>query len=127
MAEDIRGPHAVTSEEIDVDTVRVVLIIPGLEVEKRFLGSAHPKKGTVVDVQFGDSTLEVKADVKDKKGQVIKYEFKVCQLPGLINKDKCKTEYKKEQIILTLVKNEDFRNSWAVVLSKNGLEQAADD
>ncbi|KAL5007509.1 hypothetical protein ScPMuIL_007338 [Solemya velum] len=123
----VRSPQAVTSEEMNLSTIRVVLIIPGIQVKKRyrFLGPSVPSKETDVSITFGTQSLQVSADVTNKRGAVTKFKYNVKKLPGEILKDKCKTEYKKDQIVLTLVKAEEL--SWAVQLSRSGLEQEVDE
>ncbi|VDI28305.1 Hypothetical predicted protein [Mytilus galloprovincialis] len=120
--EEFRIP-TVTAEEIDLTTIRAVVIIPDLEVTSKVFGAAKPKKNATVVPKFENNSFEVTAVVK-KKEKENKFRYTVKKLPGDIVPEKCKTEYKKEQVILLLHKAEE--SSWAVQLSKRGLEQAED-
>lgn len=112
-------------ESADLTKVIVKLVIPNLTMQKSLFGHPKPKPGVSdVDVKFDTQSLEVTAAVTFK-GNTTKYHYKVNKLPGVIHPDKCTIEYKKEQIILTLIKQEV--STWAVMLSKNGLEQAPSD
>ncbi|XP_053384909.1 uncharacterized protein LOC123536380 [Mercenaria mercenaria] len=101
--------------------VTVTLVIPNLAVEKKLFGAAKPKPGeSEVDVKFDTTSLEVNAAVT-KKGKTTKYHYKVNKLPGEIDPDQCKVEYKKEIVILTMGKTDT--TTWAVKM-RNGLDQA---
>ncbi|XP_067654802.1 uncharacterized protein [Haliotis asinina] len=118
MAE-ARLPNAVTSEELDLKTVRVVLVVEGLEVEP-----PGDIKNADVNVDFKETSFCVQAEVHRKKG-VVKYKQVIKKLPGEIDREKCTYKFKKDQIILDLKKKEEC--SWAVQLSTSGLEQASSD
>ncbi|ESO93783.1 hypothetical protein LOTGIDRAFT_228559 [Lottia gigantea] len=113
----------VTSEDIDLTTARVALVVTGLQITKGIFKKAKPKNGTV-DVVFGERSFEVTAEIKGKNGVPKIYKQTIKKLPGLIDKDACTVDYKKDQVILTLKKEEE--GSWAVQLSQSGLEQSDD-
>ena len=113
----------VTAEEIDLTTIRSVVLIPDLEVSLKLFGAAKPKKNVTVTTKFETNSLEVTA-VVTKNEKENKFRYSVKKLPGDIVPEKCKTEYKRGQVILNLHKAEE--SSWAVQLSKRGLEQAED-
>ncbi|XP_048731215.1 uncharacterized protein LOC125648280 [Ostrea edulis] len=122
MATDTRIP-TVAAEEIDLSTVRVVVIIPELTVKSPLFGAKEPSKNCTVEITPETRSLQVSVDIKEKDGKVIKYAYKANKLPGDIDTN-CKTEYKKGQVILILKKKEEY--SWAVQLSKSGLDQEPD-
>ncbi|XP_011420572.2 uncharacterized protein [Magallana gigas] len=122
MATDTRIP-TVAAEEVDLTSIRVVVIVPELTMKKSFF-SKEPAKNCQVNVKPNARTLEVTVDIEEKGGKMIKYAYKANKLPGDIDPDGCKTEYKKGQVIIFLKKKEE--TSWAVPLSKNGLDQDPD-
>nr|XP_022292017.1 uncharacterized protein LOC111103224 [Crassostrea virginica] len=122
MATNARIP-TVAAEEVDLSTIRVVVIVPELTMKKS-LFSKEPTKNCKVNVKPDTRSLEVTADIEEKGDKVIKYAYKANKLPGDIVPDNCKTEYKKGQVIVFLKKSEEC--SWAVQLSKSGLDQDPD-
>ncbi|XP_041365912.1 uncharacterized protein LOC121380937 [Gigantopelta aegis] len=118
---EYRLPNAVTSEELDLSTVRVCLVVNGLQTK---LLSGKPKNAEV-QVNFQERSFDVTAKVTVDKKKVIKYRKVVKKLPGEIDKSKCVVKYKKDQIILDLKKTEEY--SWAVQLSSSGLDQSPDE
>ncbi|XP_062568181.1 uncharacterized protein LOC134230399 [Saccostrea cucullata] len=122
MATDTRIP-TVAAEEIDLTTVRVVVIVPELTLKTKVFGAKEPSKNCKVEVKPETRSLQFTAEIEEKGGKVIKYEYKANKLPGDIEPN-CKPEFKKGQVILNLKKKEE--SSWAVQLSKNGLDQDPD-
>ncbi|OWF52399.1 uncharacterized protein LOC110447869 [Mizuhopecten yessoensis] len=125
MADDdqTRTPTVVAKDK-DLSTAEVQVLIPGLQVKKTMLlvGSKKPKEDVcTVDVKLEESSLEVTADIKDKKGKVTKYRYKANKLPSIIDKEACSVSYEKEKVIISLKKQEEY--SWDVALSKSGLDQ----
>ncbi|KAH3876946.1 uncharacterized protein LOC127870176 [Dreissena polymorpha] len=122
--EDIQSPKSINTED-DMATVTVKLEIPNFTVKKKFMGKAVPKPGeSQADVNFKSMGFEFQASIT-KKGVTTKYHYKVNKLPGEIDIDNCQTKYKEGLVTLILAKKEE--SSWAVMLSKNGLDQAPDE
>lgn len=126
MAESGEEIPTATTAEPDLKFVRTSIIIPGLQTKKEMLlvGTQKPDKNANVKTDFQSRSFEVSAEVKDKKGVVKKYRYKVKKLPGEIEPEKCKVEFKKELVICHLAKK--VEESWAVQLNKSGLEQEMD-
>lgn len=125
MAEEseYRIPKA-TVQEIDMKTVQADIRVPGLQVKWKIpgIGTAKLKDNCTVQSTFDNNSLEVIAIVK-KNDIENKFKYAIKKLPGEIIPDKCSTEYKDDQITLTLHKAE--QSSWEIQL-KRGLEQATD-
>ncbi|XP_060080865.1 uncharacterized protein LOC132560223 [Ylistrum balloti] len=117
----------VVAKDKELSTAEVQVLIPGLKVQKSmlFLGSKKPKEDVcTIDVKLEESSLELTADIKDKKGKVTKYKYKANKLPSLVDTDASSVSYDKEKVIITLKKKEEY--SWDVALSKSGLDQDPD-
>ncbi|KAJ8298825.1 hypothetical protein KUTeg_022885 [Tegillarca granosa] len=126
MADSGEEIPTATTEETDLNFIRTTIIIPGLQTKKELLlvGTQKPDKNADIKTDFQCRSFEVTAEIKNKKGVVKKYRYKIKKLPGEIVPEKCKVEFKKELIICHLAKKEE--ESWAVQLSKSGLEQDMD-
>ncbi|KAK6173545.1 hypothetical protein SNE40_016976 [Patella caerulea] len=120
----VQEPSALTASEVDLSTVRVVLVTNGLQVTSGIFKKTKPKNGSV-NVEFGERSFTMTAEIRDKKGIPTNYVQKIKKLPGEIDKDACSCEYKKDQVIIILKKKEEI--SWAVQLSTSGLEQQEDE
>ncbi|XP_033752543.1 uncharacterized protein LOC117336205 [Pecten maximus] len=117
----------VAAKDKDLSNAEVQVLIPGLQVKKSmmFMGSKKLKEDVcTVNVKLEESSLELTAEVKDKKGKVTKFKYKANKLPSLIDKDASSVSYDKEKVIITLKKQEEY--SWDVALSKSGLDQDPD-
>ncbi|XP_069133505.1 uncharacterized protein [Argopecten irradians] len=121
--DETRTP-TVAAKDIDLSTAEVQVIIPGLKVKKSMLlvGSKKPKEDVCsVDVKLEENSLELTAEVKDKKGRVTKYRYRANKLPSPIDKDALNVSYDTEKVIIRLKKQEEY--AWDVALSNSGLDQ----
>ncbi|KAK3103644.1 hypothetical protein FSP39_020714 [Pinctada imbricata] len=111
----------VTAYDKSLECVTVTAVIPGLGVKSSLFGSKTLDNRSKVDVKLESRSLEICAEITDKKGKVTKYRYKANKLPGTIDVASCEEKYKKDQVILSLKKDDQI--SWEVQLSSKGLDQ----